>query len=61
MRTDIAQKPQAHRQRQIVASLAHASQAVPSSVLWRRLELLGDREHLRWLRREETIVRYGHR
>lgn len=39
------------RERQRVASLAHASQAVPSSVLWRRLELLGDREHLRWLRR----------
>ena len=25
----------------------HVSQAVPGSVLWRRLELLGDREHLR--------------
>ena len=33
------------RQRQAIA--AHASQAVPGSVLWRRLELLGDREHLR--------------
>ena len=39
------------RERQLVASLAHASQAVPGSVLWRRLELLGDAEHLRWLRR----------
>lgn len=39
------------RERQRMACLAHASQAVPSSVLWRRLELLGDREHLRWLRR----------
>lgn len=29
----------------------HPSQAVPGSVLWRRLELLGDHEHLRWLRR----------
>ncbi len=28
-------------------SAAHASQAVPGSVLWRRLELLGDREYLR--------------
>ncbi|MFZ2013988.1 MAG: PIG-L family deacetylase [Nocardioides sp.] len=37
------------RDRQRVASLAHASQAVPTSVLWRRLELLGDVEHLRWL------------
>jgi N-acetylglucosamine malate deacetylase 2 len=32
-------------QRQAIA--AHASQAVPGSVLWRRLELLGDDEHLR--------------
>jgi LmbE family N-acetylglucosaminyl deacetylase len=35
------------RQRRAVA--CHPSQAVPGSVLWRRLELLGDREHLRWL------------
>lgn len=39
------------RQRQQVAIRAHASQAVPGSVLWRRLELLGDAESLRWLRR----------
>jgi LmbE family N-acetylglucosaminyl deacetylase len=38
------------RDKQRTASLAHASQAVPTSVLWRRLELLGDVEHLRWLR-----------
>jgi LmbE family N-acetylglucosaminyl deacetylase/uncharacterized OsmC-like protein len=38
------------RDKQRSASLAHASQAVPTSVLWRRLELLGDVEHLRWLR-----------
>ncbi|MEO6999117.1 MAG: PIG-L family deacetylase, partial [Terracoccus sp.] len=38
------------RDRQRAASLAHASQAIPTSVLWRRLELLGDREHLRRLR-----------
>ncbi len=37
------------RERQRIAALAHASQAVPTSVLWRRLELLGDQEHLRWL------------
>lgn len=42
------------RSRQLTASLAHASQAVPTSVLWRRLELLGDREHLRWLRRPSS-------
>lgn len=39
------------RDRQHVAIRAHASQAVPGSVLWRRLELLGDTECLRWLRR----------
>lgn len=39
------------RDQQRLASLAHASQAVPTSVLWRRLELLGDHEYLRLLRR----------
>ena len=39
------------RERQLRAVRCHASQAVPGSVLWRRLELLGDAEHLRWLRR----------
>ena len=39
------------RTRQRSAVTAHPSQAVPGSVLWRRLDLLGDREHLRWLRR----------
>jgi len=38
------------RSHQRTASLAHGSQAVPTSLLWRRLELLGDVEHLRWLR-----------
>ena len=38
------------RSRQLAASRAHASQALPESVLWRRLELLGDTESLRWLR-----------
>lgn len=42
-----------NRDRQRMASLAHASQAVPTSVLWRRLELLGDVEYLRWLRRAD--------
>lgn len=57
------------RERQRLASLAHASQAVPSSVLWRRLELLGAVEHLRWLRRttstghqrEKAMMRVEHR
>lgn len=39
------------RAHQISASREHHSQAVPSSPLWRRLELLGDSEYLRWLRR----------
>lgn len=39
------------RTRQVEASRAHRSQAVPSSPLWRRLQLLGPTEHLRWLRR----------
>lgn len=37
------------RTRQFDAIAQHRSQAVPTSVLWRRLELLGDHEHLRWL------------
>ncbi len=37
------------RERQSEAVACHPSQAVPGSVLWRRLELLGDVEHLRWL------------
>lgn len=35
------------RQRQAVE--CHPSQAVPGSALWRRLELQGDTEYLRWL------------
>ena len=42
------------RARQLAAIAAHASQAVPSSVLWRRLELLGGVEHLRWARPEAS-------
>ena len=34
---------------QRAAVACHGSQAVPTSALWRRLELLGDVEHLRWL------------
>ncbi len=37
------------RARQHEAVRCHPSQAVPASPLWRRLELLGDNEHLRWL------------
>ncbi len=35
------------RERQLDAVREHASQAVPGSVLWRRLELLGDTEYVR--------------
>jgi LmbE family N-acetylglucosaminyl deacetylase len=37
------------RTTQLHAVHAHPSQAVPGSVLWRRLELLGDHEYLTWL------------
>jgi LmbE family N-acetylglucosaminyl deacetylase len=39
-----------NRATQRQAALADASQISPSAVLWRRLQLLGDHEHLRWLR-----------
>lgn len=37
------------RRRQYEAVRHHPSQALPTSVLWRRLQLLGPDEHLRWL------------
>jgi LmbE family N-acetylglucosaminyl deacetylase len=40
------------RRRQQEAVHCHPSQAVPSSALWQRLDLLGDREYLRWLVRQ---------
>lgn len=45
------------RSGQLAAVRCHPSQAVPSSVMWRRLELLGDREHLRWLRGNPDVGR----
>ena len=47
------------RERQLEAVTRHPSQAVPGSVLWRRLELLGDHEHLRWLRAPGSAVADG--
>ena len=41
------------RTRQLAAAACHPSQAVPGSLLWTRLDLLGDREHLRWLGRPD--------
>ena len=42
------------RELQLEAVECHPSQAVPGSVMWRRIELLGDHEHLRWLRRRRA-------
>ena len=47
---DIELQVTVDRARQRMASRAHVSQALPGSVLWRRLELLGNTESLRWLR-----------
>ncbi len=40
------------RATQLKAIACHASQASDNPVLWRRLELLGDAEHLRYLRKK---------
>jgi N-acetylglucosamine malate deacetylase 2 len=37
------------RDRQRRAALLHASQVAPAAVLWRRLQLQGECEYLRWL------------
>jgi N-acetylglucosamine malate deacetylase 2 len=37
------------RARQRRAAMIHATQVSPTAVLWRRLQLQGDCEHLRWL------------
>ncbi len=42
------------RTRQLAAVACHPSQAIPGSLLWRPLDLLGDIENLRWLRRPHT-------
>ncbi len=44
------------RSRQREAMAAHASQAVASSIVWRRLELLGDQEYLQQLRAPSRTV-----
>ena len=47
------------RARQRQAALLHASQVSPGAPLWRRLELQGDIEHLRWLVPPCDAVRAG--
>lgn len=44
------------RERQRRAIDEHASQAVPDSILWRRLQLQGDVEPLRWLRPPAAVA-----
>ncbi|SDL78700.1 PIG-L deacetylase family protein [Tessaracoccus oleiagri] len=44
------------REAQLRAIDAHASQAVPGSMLWRRLELMGDREYLRELAGADALM-----
>jgi LmbE family N-acetylglucosaminyl deacetylase len=46
---DIDLQVRVDRVRQRLASQTHVSQALPSSVLWRRLELFTDTESFRWL------------
>ncbi len=52
--TDIDIELPVCRVRQTTACAAHVSQAIPTSVLWRRLELLGGTEHLRWLSGQDS-------
>ncbi len=44
------------RRRQRRAALLHATQISPTAVLWRRLQLLGECEHLRWLVRPQDVT-----
>ena len=47
------------RKRQRRAALLHACQVSPTAVLWRRLQLQGECEHLRWLVPPETAAMSG--
>jgi LmbE family N-acetylglucosaminyl deacetylase len=49
--TDVDLVIEVDRDRQRAAIACHASQSGENPVLWRRLELTGNREHLRWLAR----------
>jgi N-acetylglucosamine malate deacetylase 2 len=44
-----------NRVKQRRAALMHASQISPAAVLWRRLQLQGDCEYLRWLRAPRAV------
>ncbi len=54
--TELAIALTVDRERQRQAIAAHRTQAVPGSILWRRIELLGDREYLRWINRPPAGV-----
>ena len=45
------------REHQQKAVHCHPSQAVPSSALWQRLDLIGNREYLRWIVRQDDTTR----
>ena len=57
---EIDLRVQVDRSRQRRASRAHASQALTESVLWRRLDLLGDIESLHWLTKAAPVMRVTH-
>lgn len=44
------------RARQRRAAFMHSSQVSPGAVLWRRLQLQGDCEHLRWIRPAASAI-----
>lgn len=56
---DVDREVDVDRGRQLAAAAAHASQALPTSVLWRRLELLGEREWLRDLHRADRTTAHA--
>jgi LmbE family N-acetylglucosaminyl deacetylase len=56
---DIALRVDRTRQQRAIAE--HRSQSVANPVLWRRLELLGNAEWLRWLRPPRRHGAHPHR